>query len=400
MDEARPAANVPRLGVFHHLPSGGGVRVAGQLLSRLSGRFEVRVHCPEGAASLGESGLDVREWPFRAGRRLSGLRRLAAPLTAPARLRALERLCSRMAGVLERESDVVLVHGSMLVAAPPLLRYLEVPAAYFCYEYPRHIYEPDVVLRARSPLARLLLSPLRRAEARMDRESVEAAGRVLTLSGWMARLVGTIYGRSAEVVSPGVDLSFFRPGPSPPSRPYVLSVGALWPFKGHGMAVETLGLLPEEERPGLVVVGDRELPGYRERLEEEAGRRGVRLEVLRGAPDGRVRELYRGARAVLCCQHREPYGLVPLEGMACGTPVIAVREGGFTESVVDGRNGLLVARRPEDMAEALSRVMSDPGLRHRMLAGGVETVTVERTLDGAAGRLGDILMSMAREGGR
>jgi glycosyltransferase involved in cell wall biosynthesis len=59
----------------------------------------------------------------------------------------------------------------------------------------------------------------------------------------------------------------------------------------------------------------------------------------------------------------EPFGLVALEAMACGTPVIGVHEGGVRESVVEGVSGILVERGSPEIAAAVARLMGDPALR-------------------------------------
>lgn len=60
--------------------------------------------------------------------------------------------------------------------------------------------------------------------------------------------------------------------------------------------------------------------------------------------------MYSTGKAVLCCQHDEPYDLVLLEIMSCGIPVVAVIEGGFIENLRNGENGLLMKRDPAEMA--------------------------------------------------
>ena len=364
--------------------------MASQLLGGMSHRFLWRVHCPQGSPdpALGSS-LPTVIYPFAGARRLRGFRRAMAPLTLTSRLRGLRSACLQAAKRIDREAQIALVHNSMLVAAPPVLGAMATPSLYFCYEYPRHIYEPRTVRRA-GPAARLLLAPVRRMERRMDLASARAATRIVTFSGYMAGRIGEIYQRSASLVHPGVDSSFFTPGADGPSD-YVLSVGALWPFKGHQLVVRALASLPRQLRPGLRIVADRELPGFGRRLREEAARLGVEIRVDSGLSESQLLSAYRDAAVVACAQVREPYGLVPLEAMACGRPVVAVAEGGFTDNVEDGENGLLVERDPAEMALALRRVLEDRGLARRLGSSGREFVTARRRLDSAADALAVIL---------
>jgi hypothetical protein len=220
-----------RLAVFHNLPPGGGINVAGGLLRELQSFFSITAHCPEGSSALAvPKNISIKKWPFRGGRRISGLRKLAAPLSLPARLHAFDRLCLRIAEEINSTSDIALVHNSMFVAAPPILKYLTVPSIYFCYEFPRHIYEKELIRRTSNGFFKLLLSPLRGMESKIDKESAAGADGIVTLSSWMKSRITDIYGLDSSIVMPGVDTDFFRFEKNTVRKHMILSIGALWPF--------------------------------------------------------------------------------------------------------------------------------------------------------------------------
>ncbi len=389
----------PKLAVFHNLPSGGGVNVAGGLLRELQSFFSITVHCPFGSSSLAVPGcISVKTWPFREGRRISGLRKVAAPLSLPARLRAFDRLCLKIAEEINSTSDLALVHNSMFVAAPPVLKYLRVPSIYFCYEFPRHLYEKDLIKRTRNVLVKFLLSPLRGMERIMDRESALSADGITTLSSWMQGRITDIYGLDSSVVRPGVDTDFWIIEKNAVRKNMVLSIGALWPFKGHKMAIDVVSRIPSDRRPSLAVIADREYPGYGADLSRSASLMGVDLLLRREISNEELLQFYSTSKAVLCCGHNEPYGLVPLEAMACGIPVIAVREGGFIDNIDSGENGILVNRDPVEMASVLQSVLLNDDLRRKLTLKGREFVTGERSMNKAGNRLAEILTDTFEKG--
>ena len=389
-----------RVSVFHHLPTGGGIRVLASNLALLRDRFDIKVHVPEGAAELlPDPGVPVRIHPFPAGRRLSGIRRALAPLALVARLRSFDGLCESIAESIQRRDDpgLALVHNSMLVAAPPVLTHLRrCRCLYVCYEYPRHIYEPSLVKRAPWP-ARVLLTPLRMLEKRMDRRSCLAADGVVAISSYMAGLIRRTYSLPSTpvVARPGVDSERFRPAGGWQRGSHVLSVGALWPFKGHQTVIRALSTIPRALRPPMVLVADRELPGYGDRLESLADSLGVALRIMRSVDDSQLLDIYSNALAVVCAQRREPYGMVPLEAMACGRPVIAVSEGGFPENVSNGVTGLLVDPAPGAVSEALGRLLADDALARSLAEAGRDFVVSERTPRNGADRLSAAMVSCA-----
>jgi glycosyltransferase involved in cell wall biosynthesis/phosphoheptose isomerase len=174
------------------------------------------------------------------------------------------------------------------------------------------------------------------------------------------------------VVPCGVDLDRFRPdGPVEPRRPGVrrlLCVGRMVERKGIGNVIEALAALPDTE---LVVAGGpprSELAADAEaqRLLAVARQCGVAERVdLRGRVDRtELPALLRSADVVVCAPWYEPFGIVPLEAMACGVPVVASAVGGMIDTIVDGVTGLHVSPRdPERLASALRPLLDDPAYR-------------------------------------
>jgi glycosyltransferase involved in cell wall biosynthesis len=111
-------------------------------------------------------------------------------------------------------------------------------------------------------------------------------------------------------------------------------------------------------------------------LEAAARAAEVTLTVEVGLSDEHLIARYRSALATVCAARNEPFGLTALESMACGTPVIAYRQGGYQESVEDGVTGMLVDPGPESLSSAIARLASEPALAERLGAAGREQ-TVE-----------------------
>ncbi len=372
------------------LPSGGGIRVLRQFAGTLKNRFELEIHCPVGSSAV--DGITTIQYPFPIWKKPRGSLKLIAPCFLILRLLSFQRLCRKIAESINKTADAVLVHNTMPIAAPPVLRFLKIPSAYFCFEYPRHLYDRDIVRRTDNPIWDAALAPLRSAEKRIDRSSSLSASSVLSLSTYMHEMLQSIYGLDSEVIRPGVDTEFFCSGPgSVAGNRYILSIGALWPFKGHETAINTVSQVPPALRPELRIIGDRELPGYQRKLLELAAGKSVVLSIEKGVSDTELRKQYRGSSAVICCQKREPYGLVPLEAMACGVPVMAVSEGGFTDNVFHGENGLLFNGGSKEGGEILTDILSDPELRSSLTIGARGFVERERNIYSGTDELSEIL---------
>jgi glycosyltransferase involved in cell wall biosynthesis len=184
-----------------------------------------------------------------------------------------------------------------------------------------------------------------------------------------------------RIVPCGVDLGDFRPdGPAEPRRSdlhRVVVLSRLVERKGVGNVIAALAEVPGCE---LVVAGG---PPRDELRHDPEARRLARVARDAGVADridfrGRIERrevapLLRSADAVACVPWYEPFGIVPLEAMSCGVPVVASSVGGLVDTVVDGVTGIHVPpRRPAPIAEALRTLLADAALRARLGAAGVE----------------------------
>jgi len=358
-----------RIALYHNLPPGGALRVVREsvaALARLDG-VQIEVFLPDlgdasvyGNSTLGEypGALDVHV--TLVAQPLSFVR---GPARRPISIAGLRRAERDIVRSIDRGGfDVVVVHHCQLTHSPALLRRLRTPSLYYLEETRR--LSTEYALQPRLRRARpgeglgrrigavALDIPLRG----QDIAACRAAGRLVTSSHATADAILRAYGRRAAVCYPGIDLDLFSPGEHR-SHGHLLSVGALHPSKGHDLVIRAAGRVGADRRPSVVVVNERGVPGYAEYLERTAMESGVRLEILTSVPEETLVDLYRGALATVSAAELEPLGLTPLESIGCGTPVIAVDEGGHRETVQPGVTGLLVSPDEVAIAEAIAAIL-------------------------------------------
>jgi glycosyltransferase involved in cell wall biosynthesis len=197
------------------------------------------------------------------------------------------------------------------------------------------------------------------------RPAVERAERIFAISGFVAnQLQGCFAGTDVRVLGGAVDTTVFRPVAADGRADRLAYVGRLVTEKGLWTLLEALDRL--DPRLALDVVGEGPLS---EPLREAALRRpNGRLNLLGYLPPEGVQEvLGRSVALVVPSLWQEPLGLVVLEAIACGVPVIATEVGGIPEIVEHGRTGLLVEPNdPEALARTIALLVSDLSLRQRL----------------------------------
>lgn len=185
--------------------------------------------------------------------------------------------------------------------------------------------------------------------------------------------------RRISVVPCGVDLATFRPeGPAErrsPGRHRLVVISRLVERKGIADVILAMRSLPESE---LIIAGgpsrallDRDPEGAR--LLRLAAETGVtdRIDFRGGLGRAEVPPLMRSADAVVSVPWYEPFGIVPVEAMACGVPVVGAAVGGLIDTIVDGETGFHVPPRdPQRLAATLRMLLDDGALRQRMGAAG------------------------------
>lgn len=196
----------------------------------------------------------------------------------------------------------------------------------------------------------------------------------------------------------GVDLDFFGadgPADARKRRHRILSVGRLVPRKGVDLVIRALPYLREAgfDDVELLIVGGGGDPSALDadpevrRLLDLAADLGVAGHVrLEGqVPRAAMPGIFRSADAVVCAPWYEPFGIVPLEAMACGVPVVAAAVGGLQDTVVDHGTGLHVPPRdPEAIASALALLLGNKALRTRLGSAGAERARTRYSWDRVA----------------
>jgi glycogen(starch) synthase len=271
--------------------------------------------------------------------------------------------------------------GGMSLSLIERARQAGLPAVLFVHDYwPTYGVEHDLWTRMWAKRIRVGAT-VERLTGLPTRPDLGHAGRWLFNSAAVrdATLATGLDVMDYSILSPGVERSYLEL--DPPDGPgdwrwRLLYVGRVVEQKGVHTAIEALSMLPPEARLRIVGDGDER---YRGELELLAERLDVseRIVFESSYPRDHLPAVYRSADAlVFPVEWAEPWGLVPLEAMAMGTPVLATGTGGSGDYLVDGENSLLFAPgNPVLLADGIRRLATDECLRERLRVKGFETAS-------------------------
>jgi D-inositol-3-phosphate glycosyltransferase len=255
-----------------------------------------------------------------------------------------------------------------------------------------------------------------------EREVLKEADRIIAATTAESVQLLWLYQANEDkvlVIPPGVDVCRFYPIPAdeakefigvPPCGQMLLFVGRMEPLKGLNVLIEAIGIMRRNEvlkdNPFCLAIIGGEPDEYGEptnnelaRIKELTQQFGLNdmVTFLGNRSQDSLPYYYSAAEAVVVPSQYESFGMVALEAMACGTPVVASQIGGLAYLVQDGVTGYTVpVDDPNELASKITSLLQDPGLRDRM---GIQAVIVAQDYawNKIAGKLVPVYETLLRE---
>lgn len=256
---------------------------------------------------------------------------------------SLRQLHKNLADYINSNFEVALVHTDLYTESPFLLRFLTIPHVYHSHELLRIGYEKELAFTKKVSLPKKMYELLtRKYRVLIDRQNAKAASVIITNSRFSKKKIKYAYGRDSIICYSGVDTDVFRP--TVPKTKSLVFMGQRNFVGGYEFVTQIQKLIPKI--PIRIF-------GFPEGLPDTDS-------------DTLLAKSYSQALATLCVSYNEPFGLKALESMSCGTAVLAVNEGGYEDSVVNGKTGWLLKRDPKLFANEIKKLIRRPKLAAQM----------------------------------
>jgi len=338
-----------KIAAYHNLPHGGALRTFYEQVKGLSKKHEVDLYEIQKGKyrDLKEYVNKTYLYEFKIDNNLPGL--LNRLLKDYRNFVSLYFHNKKIAEIIDkRDYDVVLVQSCMWTESPFILRFLRTPNLFDCHELLRIAYEKVLEFDEDvSVLNKIYESVTRKLRKYIDKANAKSAYKIITNSYFIKGKVKKAYGRDAIVSHHCVDTKIFKRINDGKNKNQLLFIGGKHKPKGYDLVRKAVDLVDKGIRPKLITLG--------------FGKEDVYVKS-----DRQLAIIYSESLATICPAREEPFGLVPLESMACETPVLAVNEGGYKETVVDGKTGYLLKRDPKAFAGKIKYLVTNPDVARKM----------------------------------
>ncbi len=239
----------------------------------------------------------------------------------------LFKLCllnKKIANVINESSkhyDLAYVAASQYIESPFILNFLKVPSFFYCNDpYYRIIYEPELFKAEGVNFFKRKYEQLNRLIRKyLDIWNIHRASYIISISKFTRDMFARVYGMRGDVIHYGVNTSYFDYKKTKKEFD-LLFIGSYDFLDGYPFFENVIKKMKTNPKVRVVAFENEWLS------------------------DNQLLELYRKSRIFVAVSYKEPLGMVPMEILSCGVPVVAVNEGGHRETVIDGKTGYLIKR--------------------------------------------------------
>lgn len=385
-----------KIAVFHNLLSGGAKRALYNNVEFLAKDHEIDIYIPsvanEDYLPLKDVANNLKSFKVKntpLGFLFSAIKYYPSKIS----LIDLEKTQKSMAETVNSEDyDVVLCEQDKYTMAPFFLKYINKPHVYYCQqpilsqnEISKNLYR-KTGLKTRNNLESFRLKFYSSRMVSIDSNLIKYSQYTIANSYFSHESILRSYGMNSFVSYLGVDTKLFRPIDIPKEN-FVLSVGRCIPEKGFDFIIKALGKIDEKIRPELLIVSDLANIRWKNYLESLAAQFNVKLRIQILISDDELLKLYNQAKLVVYAPYLEPFGLVPLEAMSCGTPVVGVKEGGLRETIKHNYTGILTERDETAFSQEITRLLTDYSTTEKLVKNSMKKVNMCWTLEKSGKRI-------------
>ncbi len=346
-----------KIAFVHNLPNGGAKRACFEFVKALNKNHTVDLFYID---KRSEEFLDLRKivnksFFFKGPTKIGKLNTFIALYKANYIYKKVAKKIDSL------EYDIVVVNPCKITIAPFVLKHLKTPSLYYCHEPLARALEKH------SENENFILEILKHINLKfkiyIDKKNALNADLICANSLYSVENIYRFYGKYPFFCKLGVDSNKFI-NKNLEKTNDILCVGALLEEKGQDFLIKSVAKI--KNRPSIRFISNSQDENFKNKVIKLAKNLRVKISFELLTSDDSLIEAYNKAKIVVFPSRLEPLGYVPLEAMSCGTPVVAVAEGGVRETVVHLKTGLLCQRDTNDFANNIKLLLENNKLRNKL----------------------------------
>jgi glycosyltransferase involved in cell wall biosynthesis len=315
----KTVVNSPEIAIYEDLPSGGAKRLCNSLVKKLSNTYTILV-APKNDYVTHISNIFKYYWYVF----------MILPKTNKILVEKINK------------TKILIAFQSWVTKSPIIMKNIKIPVVYICHEPPREFYDEDYIKTF--TLKEKLVNFIGLIIKYLDKNNITKTKKltIITNSHYSAEQIAKAYDKNAKVIYPGINTATFGKRKIWAERSnQVISVGSLNKLKNQLYIIKCIAQLPEKIRPLLILVGNGGNNKYIQEISACAKDNRVNIIIKLNIEDRELIKLYKSSRLFIYSPINEPFGLVILEALASGLPIVAINKGGFPE-ILSRKNGFLL----------------------------------------------------------
>lgn len=267
-------------------------------------------------------------------------------------------------------------------------KYPDIPCIWYAHDLSAFIHQMEWIKSLKNPIKTLAIisNPVVKL---IDYKLVSNVDEIITNSNFTSKFIKKTYNRNSKIIYPGVDITRFTPSNNKKNN--IFAISRLIKVKNVDLLLEAISSVNNAH---LYIGGDGEHKEELIRLSNDLNI-NKRVTFLGKLSEKKLNYYYSTSKIVVFPSVNEPFGIVPIEAMASGTPVIASNSGGVVDSVINGKTGFLVEpNNINEMSTKIKEILDDDELCVSMAKKARIHVENNFTWDIAAKRLDELFLQI------
>lgn len=264
---------------------------------------------------------------------------------------------------INRNNSLLVAYQSWLTKSPIIFPLIKIPIIYICNEVPREHY--DKFLRETHTIKEMIINNILLIPIRIIDYLNIALSRnnlsIITLSQKSSELIKKTYRIIPRIIYPGIsDIKYSNNLSINNRKNQIITVGAINKYKNQYFVLKVVSKIPERYRPIVVLVGNGGDSEYIRKLEEFAKIHNIILDIKININSKELIKTYSESKALMYSPVNEPFGLVVIEAMMAGLPLIVSKNGGGYTEIINKNNGYILENEPKLWANTYTSLILDP----------------------------------------